>query len=121
MIPASVTTKLSESVGPFGGDVLRSCSGDTYNHPIAVRVNRGGEITEVTEDGTRLSAGSPAGRGVRIEVDFISENDGHLWTLALQFHKGQTFTEVYPGPALAVAEDPGIRTAKWPHDTIWRD
>ena len=76
---------LAELVSPAGGEC---------NHPIAVRVNAGGVITEVTSSGTRMYTGPEPGRGVRVELDFDPETDDDLWTLALHFHKGHTYVEV---------------------------
>ena len=86
---------------------LRSPEGEEQNHPVAVRVNRGGEITEVTNAGTRVYAGDVPDRGVRIELDFDTEQ-GINWTLALHFQKGITRAEVlkrsydsaYPWPSV---------------------
>ncbi len=84
--------------------------GDSCIHPSAVRVNRGGEITEVTNEGTKITQDEASGRGVRIELDFDQE-DGICWTLAFQFHKGATFT------SLLLRENNPDRWAS----TIWRD
>lgn len=75
--------------------VLSPIHRDTYNHPTAVRVNRGGEITEVTAAGTKVSAGEEARkyRGVCIEIDF-SDESGLDWTLEFNFHKGNTLVGV---------------------------
>jgi hypothetical protein len=81
-----------------------------YQHPVAVRVNRGGEITTVTQAGTVITQGQPFGRGVRIELDLVPELGAAPWTLAFWFHKGVVHVEA----ALGLHVDP---TA----DTIWRD
>jgi hypothetical protein len=75
--------------------VLSPNNRDTNNHPTAVRVNRGGEITEVTVAGTKVSAGEKPRkyRGVCIEIDF-SDESGLDWTLEFNFHKGATYVEV---------------------------
>jgi hypothetical protein len=75
--------------------VLSPNNRDTYNHPTAVRVNRGGEITEVTAAGTKVSAGEEPRkyRGVCIEIDF-SDESGLDWTLEFNFHKGNTLVGV---------------------------
>jgi hypothetical protein len=99
---------------------IRSPAGEGYNHPVAVRVNRGGEITEVTKEGTRVYAGEPfdrepfdrgpgGGRGVRIEIDFDAEH-GMRWILGLTFHKGMTFADVVMRHG---------QSGVWP-DVIWR-
>jgi hypothetical protein len=84
---------------PQDGEVLnmlRTPFGGKQNHPAAVRVNKGGDITEVNRDGTRQykGTGCTRGRGVEIELDFDGE-DGCLWTLALWFHKGDVYSEVF--------------------------
>jgi len=55
----------------------------------AVKVNRGGEITEITHHGTEMKAGKPAGRGSLIEIGFWCES-GHTWLHSLYFCKGNT-------------------------------
>jgi len=90
--------ELFEAYTQRGGGVmnmLRTPFGGEQNHPSAVRVNKGGDITEVTRVGTRQyrGAGCARGRGVEIELDFDGE-DGCLWTLALWFHKGDVYSEV---------------------------
>jgi hypothetical protein len=62
---------------------------DYYVHPIKVMVNAGGLITSIDSKGTHFSQGSPSGRGVLIELQFLAEC-GHTFTLSLQFHKGMT-------------------------------
>jgi len=61
-------------------------------HMESVQVNRGGELTEIGYDGTRLRAGSPSGRGARVETTLFCEY-GHKWTSVLQFHKGTLTSE----------------------------
>ncbi len=56
-------------------------------HMETVKVNRGGEITRINGNGTRMSAGSPSGRGACVEMVFWCES-GHKWRRTLQFHKG---------------------------------
>lgn len=85
------------------------CSCDCL-HIENVRVNRGGEVTHVNHDGTRLRAGTPSGRGARIEVTLFCEN-GHEWTSSLQFHKGTLTSENQ-----LLSEDAG----HFSHD-LWRD
>jgi hypothetical protein len=88
---------------------LRSPEGDDYNHPVAVRVNRGGEITEVTKSGTQISTGTAFARGVRVEIDFDPETADDPWTFAFWFHKGRAYAEVLQR-----------RGAERTFDTIWR-
>lgn len=58
-------------------------------HIESVKVNRGGEITTINSDGTRMAAGLPSGRGARVEMVFSCES-GHKWRKSYQFHKGAT-------------------------------
>lgn len=93
-----------------------SCGGSMM-HPVSVRVNRGGEITIVDSDGTRMKAALAEGRGATIEIEFECE-DGHASTIRYQFHKGSTYTEsVFDGPL------PTQGTTGEPirRDTLWRD
>jgi hypothetical protein len=80
-------------LGPDGWNAIRSPAGEEFNHPVAVRVNCGGEITEVTKGGTHVYSGQPSSHGVRIEIDFHAEWGMH-WTLALMFAKGETYAGV---------------------------
>jgi hypothetical protein len=84
-------------------------------HPVKVVVNAGGSITTIDYDGTRMSAGEPADRGVRIELHFDSEW-GKTLVMAFQFHKGQTRV-TGDVSELSPEEDgsPAVRP------TIWRD
>lgn len=59
-------------------------------HLQSVEVNRGGEITMIELQGTKVRAGEAAGRGVRMEMIFWCEV-GHKWRQSLQFHKGTMF------------------------------
>lgn len=73
------------------------CSFD-YSHIEAVTVNRGGEITEVGHDGTKMIAGKPDDRGASVEILFWCES-GHRWKHRMYFYKGQTFLDdIYIGP-----------------------
>ena len=71
--------------------------GGTYVHPVAVACHPagspGGEVV-VRANGVYLnpSNGIPGERGVRITLQFWCE-EGHAFTYAFQFHKGQTFLE----------------------------
>jgi hypothetical protein len=89
---------------------LISPDGGLCNHPVALRVNAGGLLTNITSAGTELSAGEPAGRGVRVEIDFDPETAEDPWTLVLYFHKGDTILEVERR-----------RGAERTLDTIWRN
>jgi hypothetical protein len=85
-------------------------------HPIAVRVNRGCEITSFTTHGTKITTGSPRGRGVCVELAFDGEC-GHRFIVVLSFHKGETILEAPPhdgGAAMASRRSPFLAT-------IWRD
>ncbi len=61
-------------------------------HIQAVEVKRGGEITCIDRQGTKVQAGEPSGRGARVEITFWCES-GHKWTRSFQFHKGNLFVE----------------------------
>jgi hypothetical protein len=67
------------------------CKNDCL-HLQAVEVNRGGEITNVDKDGTRIKAGDPSGRGARVTLTLWCEQ-GHKWTRSFQFHKGSIYVE----------------------------
>jgi hypothetical protein len=79
-------------------------------HPVEVRVNAGGSITTIDHGGTRMEAGNASGRGVRIEIEFESEQ-GDGFEIAFQFHKGETEATIRP----VYKRDEG------PTPTIWRD
>ena len=78
--------------------------GNSYNHPISVKVSPveiEGELMQIKiqkeGENTKAYTCSPLvsgligkGRGVEIEIEFLSE-DGYLWSMELQFHKGETF------------------------------
>lgn len=83
---------------------------DSMMHPTEVAVNRGGEITTVDHNGTRMAAGSAVGRGVLIAVDFTCECGGRS-LLTFHFHKGATYQRV-----VKVEPEPEPCPA-----TIWRD
>ena len=61
-------------------------------HIQSVEVNRGGEITIIDKDGTKVKAGGASGRGACIVLTLWCE-DGHKWRRSFQFHKGQAFIE----------------------------
>lgn len=83
-----------------------------YMHPVAVIVNRGGEITTVDHGGTRIDQGTADGRGVSIRVRFMCENGHHTSVLTLHFHKGGT------GVSFESIPEDGDGG---PPPTIWRD
>lgn len=87
--------------------------GFEYVHIEAVKVNAGGEITEVTSSGLCYWRGKASGRGARIDITFWCEN-GHRWTRSLQFHKGMTFVE---DTLLEEVED--FELPAW--KDLWRD
>lgn len=86
--------------------------GFEYVHPIEVRVNAGGVITVIDQHGTRQEAGKAAGRGVRIALRYICE-ENHEFTMVQQFHKGVTF--------ISTDFDPAAPENLWTLGTIWRD
>lgn len=107
-----VTTDLDGSVlqCPCGGEQSQLV------HPIAVRTNRGGEISTTTAHGTRITTAAPRGRGVHVELVFDAEC-GHRFSLALQFHKGATTLAATPhdgGAAMTSRRGPFLAA-------IWRD
>lgn len=61
-------------------------------HIESVKINRGGEITTVDYQGTKLKSGEPSGRGSKIEIVFWCES-GHRWVKRIQFCKGETSVE----------------------------
>ena len=85
-------------------------------HIESVRVNAGGKITDVTRDGTKLSEGEPAGRGVRIEIVYWCEAM-HKWKVVQQFHKGSVFvTETLLVDAPEGFDEGGVEVGD-----LWRD
>jgi hypothetical protein len=91
-----------------------SCGGDfDYCHLTHVAVNRGGHVIEIRgNESPREFLSHPTGRGSSLRVGFVCEA-GHLWELALQFHKGRTF---YEAIALGTEPEGGQHVA-----TFWRD
>lgn len=82
-------------------------------HIESVKVNRGGEITEISKAGTHLTSGEASGRGALVAVTMWCE-EGHKWIHKMQFHKGT----VSISDEILIAGDPS-----WPdftHD-LWRD
>lgn len=59
-------------------------------HPVRVVVNRGGEITIVTAEGTKIEQGEAPSYGVTIDVHFQTE-DGQIFAERLKFHKGNMY------------------------------
>jgi len=89
--------------------VLCPTCGFEYVHPISVMVNRGGEITTVDADGTRMRSSAPSGRGVLVTVTYQCES-GDRFRWEMQFHKGNTEMACHPV---------GFDDDSLP--TIWRD
>jgi len=58
-------------------------------HIDSVKVNRGGEVTVIQQEGTRMQSSEPDGRGATIIITLWCEN-GHKWENIFHFHKGQT-------------------------------
>lgn len=86
-------------------------------HPIKVEVNRGGELTVLTSEGTRIEGGhKPDGRGVSNKVFFEGEC-GHVSMLKLHFHKGSTIRHFKSLGSFLSGDDEDPRVA----ETIWRD
>ena len=84
-------------------------------HMQSVQVNRGGEITSIDRDGTRMAAGAPSGRGSCVEITFWCES-GHKWRRTLQFHKGTVFTS----DELILSNEDGTGEEDIFND-LWRD
>ena len=86
-------------------------------HPIKVVVNRGGEITTVNDEGTKITRDRPADGGVLIVIHYACE-DGHVFGVYHQFAGGGTFTGTksfgWFGPRDEDDDSPHFRT-------IWRD
>ena len=97
-----------------GGRVLECpiCGGENI-HPVRLSCTSPGRREGmVSIDGSGVSIDprhQPHGRGVRIELEFTCENNGHAFAYTLQFHKGAT---------LLVTALRGERD--W-RPTIWRD
>ena len=85
------------------------CSFDCV-HLEAVMVNRGGEITTIDPDGTKMAADGPAGRGAHIAIVCWCES-GHKWRISYQFHKG----------AVEVSNDLILTVEGPPEDYVLRD
>lgn len=103
------------------GSALRcpvpACDLSEQVHPIAVLVDRGGDVVKVTAEGLETMTLPPTqARGVMIDVRCACEA-GHGWTIRLRFHKGSTFVETTE--LLSYPESP----QGWPDipDTIWRN
>lgn len=95
-----------------------SC-GDGLIHPIKVVVNRGGEITTVTDQGTAITKGKAAGRGVLIASYFACEC-GTVFVTCHHFHEGATKVGTKILGNFASGDSP--ETEDMPHfRTIWRD
>jgi len=63
---------------------------DSQNvHPEKVFINRCGEITDISHNGTKMKTGPPEGRGATIEIVFWCEGF-HKWIHRIQYHKGNT-------------------------------
>ena len=56
-------------------------------HMESVTVNRGGEVTNIDANGTKMTSEGTSGRGARIEIVYWCES-GHKWRKSYQFHKG---------------------------------
>jgi hypothetical protein len=90
------------------------------NHPIKVSVtpvpDHNGELkkVEMTNNGIILSGGSIIGRGVNIQIIFMSEHNGY-WMMEIYFHKGDTFLKTRK----LDREAPEL--SEFNPTTIWRD
>lgn len=106
---------MSKPSGLSRGTLLRCpvCSTDCV-HLQSVQINRGGEITSVDQSGTKVKAGSPSGRGARVEIVLWCES-GHDWRHCLQFHKGSVSFE----NQVAIEDCPRCREASI--SDLWRD
>lgn len=102
---------------------VTSPAGSDWNHPVAVTVgpvripnSENYHKLSITHTGVEtLDLGEKAAsRGVTVEVFFHSEQ-GHFWSLQLDFHKGLTY-----GKTRLVADEEALRLAL-PDTTIWRD
>ncbi len=91
--------------------------GRAETHPIKVTVNRGGSITTVSHEGTRIGDGEASRWGVLIAVHLQCES-GHVFAMRQQFHKGSTIFEVESLGDLSVQTDDEFINAG---HVIWRD
>lgn len=92
----------------FETRLVAPCGAD-YVHLVGVDVLQGDHVTEVRGSGTTRHHAQNCGRGSVIVSRFCCEN-GHVFDIALSFHKGQTFisrSECFPAD-----ETPA---------TLWRD
>jgi len=80
-----------QCTGKYENLVCPIC-GFEYVHPIAVRVTRAKEMTEITSKGIFIRDAINPGRGVIIEMVYACEN-GHRGVIILTFHRGITYVE----------------------------
>jgi len=89
--------------------------GDEHCHPVRVRVNQGGRITNVRYASSMSEIGPISGRGTSIAIEFFCEGCGGTHFVAYQFHKGRTYTGRAPG--VPHSDEQSIRGPT----TLWRD
>lgn len=77
--------------------------GFDYVHLSAVVVHQGQHRHTLTgRHAIHETNAEPSGRGSTVTVAFWCE-EGHAWTVAWAFHKGQTFTATRPRDAIALS------------------
>jgi hypothetical protein len=76
---------------------------------LGVRVNSGGKITEMDFSGTETMTGEADPRGLRVEIEMVCHQEGHIFRYALQApDKGVEFL---------------VEESRWPegwNNTRWR-
>lgn len=101
---------------PERGNVVCPC-GEEHVYPVAVRIEQGGTVTEVTCAGSRsngsrsMKSSDRYGRGAVIEVEFNCES-GCKFVQVFEFHRGRTFAWLLLGHAEPLPTD---------ELTLWRD
>jgi hypothetical protein len=89
--------------------------GETALHPVKIVCNAGGEVTVINDQGTTVTEGEPAGRGVEVRCYFHGEC-GHVSVLLIQFHKGGSYIR-----AASLGYLCGPPEEWYGPRTIWRD
>ena len=85
-------------------------------HIESVKVNRGGEITAITCEGTEVFRGEAVGRGAEIEIVYWCEAH-HKWKVTQRFHKGLVFIDTI----LLVNAPESLLEGRVTVEDLWRD
>ncbi len=76
------------------GDLFLACPkcGHDYVHMTKVTVHRKNDLTEITNEGIKVTENKNTSRGVRVTIRYDCEY-GHVGNIVLYFHKGMTYFE----------------------------